>query len=207
MTATETTPTIIPLRTIRAWRPCADDLARVREIYPGGVPLTVEAGVTLREAGVDVLWGALRLLTDEERTEFILFTLRQRQPHLIALYKRAGLAAEAETIARLRFAAGEDAAKATPILERARDSARDSATDEQIAWVVETITARARATMTDRTLSACYSRAACALLGLDPERAVADDDLADWLEGPPAAPPDAPDYGAYPLGPHDDGRE
>jgi len=118
---------ILTLARIRRYKPCERDMQIVANAYPDGVPMTAEAGKALRASGVDVLWLALRLLKPQGRRDFILFTLRQRQPHTVSLFRKAGDDATADAIAALRFDTWRDAKAATPVLEAARASAWTSA--------------------------------------------------------------------------------
>lgn len=135
------TPRILPLATLKAWGACADAQQTIKRLYPEGIPLTLEAARTLREHGVDVLWGAVRLLTDGQRVKFIVFTLRQRQPHLVKLLRDANFPEHADAVAALSFATPEDAATVQGVLSSAGaaawDAAWDAAQDEQLTWIAD----------------------------------------------------------------------
>lgn len=126
----------IPLTTLKEWRACQHDYRVVARLFPDGVPLTMDAYHTLRSESVDVLWGAVRLLDRAGRVEFLLFTLRQRQPHLVAMLRRAGLDDHADNVASLRFDTAAQAGQAWGILDTARNAAsevaREAASDA--AW-------------------------------------------------------------------------
>ena len=136
-------PSILSLARLKRWHPCLSDYTKVAAAYPDGVPLTAEAGLALRAAGVDVQWAALRLLTPQGRRDFVLFTLRQRQPHVVSLFRAAGDTATADAIAACKFETWQDARAATPILEAAR--ARASARALDSAWDSAGAAARAAA--------------------------------------------------------------
>lgn len=142
--------TIIPLARIRRSRPCPDQFARLKELYPAGVPLTLPVARRIQKRGCDVLWGLTHLLTKEKRREFVLFTLRQRQPHLVKLLRNAGLKEHATKIGALKFETFADAKAAAPILNAARaaawNAARAAAWDEQIRWCVRELQKIARET-------------------------------------------------------------
>ena len=57
-----------------------------------GLLAALEAG----DYGVDVLGAAVRLLPTADRPEFIVFTLQQRQPHLVSLLHAAQLEEHAD---------------------------------------------------------------------------------------------------------------
>jgi hypothetical protein len=95
----------------------------VRRLYPDGIPLTLAAARTLQAAGVDVVRGVVHLLTDEQRIEFLLFTLRQRQQSVANLLDMAGLPGHAKTVRALVMATPEDASRAVPVYEAARAAA------------------------------------------------------------------------------------
>ena len=111
---------IIHLSQIRRWQPCTEQYFIVAERYPKGVPLTMEAADALMIHGVDVVWGLLHLLGQRDRPEFILFTLRQRQQHLVALLRQAKLPIKADALAALTLETLEDADLAKPLLDAAR---------------------------------------------------------------------------------------
>lgn len=113
----------VTLADLRAWGACGDAYRAIKRRYPKGVPLTVEAGLALDRADVDVLWGAVRLLDDDERAAFVLFTLRQRQPFLVALLHGADLSGQAAATAMLRFDTAAHASAAAPPLDAAADAA------------------------------------------------------------------------------------
>src|SRR3990167_1733012 len=96
-------PAIIPLARIRRFRPCPDQFAIVERDYPQGVPLTAKAALDIQRKGGDVMWALARLMTKVQRQQFILYTLRLRQPHLVSLFEKAGLREHAAAIKRLRF--------------------------------------------------------------------------------------------------------
>ena len=131
-TARQAFPTVITIARIKRWGACNDAIEAIRQAYPDGVPCTRAAAIELYEQGVDVLWGALRLLTKAQRVEFILFTLRQRQPHVVTLLRRAGFDAHADAIARLVLTMPAEAATATDIFAAAGAAARAAAWDA--AW-------------------------------------------------------------------------
>lgn len=47
----------LPLHELRLWGPCQREYAIVAERYPDGIPLTVEALLSLAEADIHVYWG------------------------------------------------------------------------------------------------------------------------------------------------------
>lgn len=119
---------VLTLERLRRWGACRDDYAIVAELYPAGVPLApaeafVAAGMALQVRAIDVQWGMVRLLTRAQRAQFVLFTLRQRQPHLVSLLRGGGLHAEAEVVAALSFSTTRDAECAIPILDATRVAA------------------------------------------------------------------------------------
>ena len=113
------TPNIVPMKTIASWRPCAGTLPALRKLYPDGIPLTLEAALNLHDKGFGVMWGLTHLLDTQQRRDLILFTLRQRQPHLVSILRKAALADQAEAIAALSFDKPENARAATPTLAAA----------------------------------------------------------------------------------------
>jgi hypothetical protein len=137
---TTDTPRVISHRQIAAWGACSEQRNQIKDLYPDGVPLTRDAALSLHENGIDVLWGALRLLTEDERVEFLLFTLRQRQPYIVSLLRAAGLDQHASAVAALRFDTPDDARAATTILDTARAAARDAAWEatRDAAWAAWT---------------------------------------------------------------------
>lgn len=114
----------ISLKRIQRWQPCYDQYERVAQLYPDGVPLSRETALVLHEAGLDVIWGLVRLMTRRQRQEFILFTLRLRQPYLVTLFRRANHGEQAKDIAALRFENIGQAKAAGPILGAAGAVAR-----------------------------------------------------------------------------------
>src|SRR3990167_9799184 len=113
-------PTIIPLARIKRMKPCGyqdntGDYGVLMRLYPNGVPLTARAALAIQEAGGDVLWGLVRLMTKPQRQDFILYSLRLRQPWLIKLFRKAGLPQHARALAKLRFDTVADAQAAVPI--------------------------------------------------------------------------------------------
>lgn len=142
MRTTKITP-----RWLNRHRACKDgwvrpyhDVLLVR--YPKGVPVTLEAALEAHEAGIswlDILWVALHQLRNrQDRRDFIIFTLRQRQPHLAMLFRRAGLNDHARAITSLDWS---DLRRAQHILAAARDAAwaaaRDAAFREQVEWIAD----------------------------------------------------------------------
>jgi len=159
---TTQTPLIISLRRIKRWGACDSQYKQVKTLYPNGVPLTVEAALRLHEAGIDVLWGALRLLTTGERVEFMLFTLRQRQPHLVSLLKAAGHEVHAVAVEALRFDTTEDARAAVPVLDAARDASRAASrsASRSASWDASRGAARDASRSASRAASRSASRSA-----------------------------------------------
>jgi len=88
--------------------------------------LTRENVWICHKAGLDVIWAACHMMTKEQRQEFILFTVRQRQPHLVELFTSIGLKEHATQIKNLRFDTSKEAQAAIPILNAARAAARDT---------------------------------------------------------------------------------
>ena len=125
MTLTDTK--IITLERLERMKPCAEQYATVARMYPDGVPLTAAAIAALEPAGVDTMWAGLRLLTARQRREFVVFTLRQRQPALVTLFGRAGLPEQAAAIEALRLREFGDMPVAQEVFAAARDAARDAA--------------------------------------------------------------------------------
>lgn len=152
------TPTL-PTAAIRRLRPCARDFGHVERQFPATIPLLPETIDLLVSQGVDVLWAGLHLLTDDERGAFMLWTLRYRQPHVAAIFRRAGMVAEAEEYAALPFETRADAEAALPLLERIGDTAR--ATAWAAAWAVAWAAAwaAARATAMDTAWNAAWNAA------------------------------------------------
>ena len=111
---------IIPLAEISRWKPCSSQMAQIEKLYPQGIPMTAEAISRLRNAGVDVIWGACHLMTRAERRQFIIFTLHQRQPSLVSLFVAAKLHDHAAAIARLDWI---DLHQARTILQAAAGAA------------------------------------------------------------------------------------
>ena len=95
---------------------CPEDRRKARRIYPDGIPLTLTAARKLMAAGVDVMWGLISLLDKRDRPDFMLFTLRQRQPHLVTLLTKAGLDEHAQNVAALKFNTQAQARDAIPAL-------------------------------------------------------------------------------------------
>ena len=125
MTLTDTK--IITLERLERMKPCAEQYATVARMYPDGVPLTAAAIAALEAAGVDTMWAGLRLLTARQRREFVVFTLRQRQPALVTLFGRAGLPEQAAAIEALRLREFGDMPVAQEVFAAARDAARGAA--------------------------------------------------------------------------------
>lgn len=96
--------------------PDCEQIARLRQRYPDGVPLTRAVGRELLVQGYPVVDFAVRLLDEEATRAFILFTLRQRQPHLVTLFRAAGLPEHAEAIAALTW---DDLTRAQSVLATA----------------------------------------------------------------------------------------
>lgn len=126
----------LPTAAIRRLRPCAHDFGHVERQFSATIPLIPETVDLLVSQGVDVLWAGLHLLTAAERGAFIFWTLRYRQPHIAAIFRRAGMVAKAEEYAALPFETRADAEAALPFLERIRDTAWDT------AWVAAWAAAR-----------------------------------------------------------------
>ena len=74
-----------------------------RTLFPFGMPLTEENIWKCHGLGIDVIRIMCRLMTQEQRNEFIPFTMRQRQPNIVLLFQRAGLDKMANTIEALNF--------------------------------------------------------------------------------------------------------
>ena len=118
--------TIISKRWLRRRKACSNGwLAIMREHWPDGAPATLETAQAAHAAGVppeDILWVAIRLLgRKRDRQQFILFTLKQRQPYLVKLFKRAKLPDHADAIEALTWA---DLAEARQVLDAAWAAAR-----------------------------------------------------------------------------------
>ncbi len=130
------------------WGACAEQREVVERLYPDGVPVTLEAAVALRTAGVDVLWGAVRLLSKALRRAFIRFTLDQRQEPVAVLFERAGLAPHATAIRALTPRTALSAVKgvydaaAWAAAARAAEGAAEGAA---AAWAAAVAAARAAA--------------------------------------------------------------
>ena len=140
------------MRTItRSWLTnkgaCRDQVDRFSGLYPKGMPLTAENVWACHKAGLDVIWAACHLMTKAQRQTFILYTLRQRQPHLVSLLARAGLKKQSVQIKSLKFDTVADATAAIPVLNAAwaaawdaawdaAYAARDAAWEQQIEWCI-----------------------------------------------------------------------
>lgn len=152
MITTRRLPQAITLRWLRRHGACDGWEPTFRELFPDGAPVTLEAALKGYEAGLDVVWVAVRLLRRPEQREFIIFTLRQRQPHIVTLFQRAGLAEHAAKIESIDWtdfkkaeqlldaagaAAGAAAWDARAAAWDARDAAWDAAIKEQLEWIAE----------------------------------------------------------------------
>ena len=143
---------LITERWLRNRKACRDGWVRVyHERWPDGAPAAIEVAIEARDAGIplqDILWVAVRCLPKKaDRRNFIVFTLRQRQPHLVKLFRRAELIQHAKAIAALDWS---DLPEAERVLAAARDATRNAARDatrdardaavwEQIKWIAEYI--------------------------------------------------------------------
>ena len=119
MTPTRRLPQAITLRWLRRHGACDGWEPKFRELFPDGAPITLEADL-------DVLWVAVRLLRPIERRDFIIFTLRQRQPHIANLFRRIGIAEHATKVEAIDWT---DLKEAKQVLDAAWDATRAAAWD------------------------------------------------------------------------------
>jgi len=99
---------------------CSSQIDKFAQMFPESMPLTQGNVWKCHEAGLDVIWGACHLLMNKgQRKEFIYFTLRQRQPHIVKLLIGAGLKGHTERVAELDFADLEEAENVLDAAERA----------------------------------------------------------------------------------------
>ena len=187
MTLTDTK--IITLERLERMKPCAEQYATVARMYPDGVPLTAAAIAALEAAGVDTMWAGLRLLTARQRREFVVFTLRQRQPALVTLFGRAGLPEQAAAIEALRLREFGDMPVAQEVFAAARDAARGAARVAawDAAWAesaASSVSARAASDAESVAIAARAAVSATARAASDAERDARDAATAEqraWL--------------------------
>ena len=187
MTLTDTK--IITLERLERMKPCAEQYATVARMYPDGVPLTAAAIAALEAAGVDTMWAGLRLLTARQRLEFVVFTLRQRQPALVTLFGRAGLPEQAAAIEALRLREFGDMPVAQEVFAAARDAARGAARVAawDAAWAesdASSVSARAASDAESVAIAARAAVSATARAASDAERDARDAATAEqraWL--------------------------
>ena len=129
MTPTRRLPQAITLRWLRRHGACDGWEPKFRELFPDGAPITLDAALKAQEADLDVLWVAVRLLRPIERRDFIIFTLRQRQPHIANLFRRIGIAEHATKVEAIDWT---DLKEAKQVLDAAWDATRAAAWDA--AW-------------------------------------------------------------------------
>jgi hypothetical protein len=125
---------------LREQRACEAQLEIFQRVFPNGSDLTeadLDKAIT---AGLDRLWSLLRLADGALRREFLVFTLRQRHPNIVALFERAGFKEHAAAIAGIDWA---DLTRAQEILNAAWAAARDAA--RAAAWAAAWDAARAAA--------------------------------------------------------------
>ena len=113
--------------------------------WPDGIPLTAQAAREAHALGLDVVWAGMRLMTVGQQMKFILFTLRQRQPHLARAdpgkARRVFLAAKEDAAWDAAWDAWDAARRSARIAARdaraaARRSARVAARDAQVEEVI-----------------------------------------------------------------------
>lgn len=152
----------ISLETIKSFGPCAEDYATVCRLYPRGVPLALEAYDALVAAKVDVWWVLPNLLDNAGRGEFVLHTLRYRQPRLVSLFRKAGLPEHADAIEACRFDTPKQAWEAKTILTAAWKAARETTWDAARATASAAARYAAWATASAAAWDAAWSSARAA---------------------------------------------
>src|SRR3972149_815693 len=152
-------PQEITLAWLRRHGACDGWHKTFQALFPRGAPLTREAAFKAHDAGLDVLWVGIALLTADERREFIVFTLKQRQPHLVSLFREAHLGGHAEAIAAIDWGNLSDA---KVVLTAARNAAWDGAW--AAAWAADAARA-ARDAAWDAASDAAWDAAAWAAGG------------------------------------------
>lgn len=75
---------------------CPEQIEKFATLWPNGVELTPEVAEEAYREGLNTIWGACHMMTNEQRRAFIIWTLRQRQPYLVMLLKRAGMSPSAD---------------------------------------------------------------------------------------------------------------
>ncbi len=174
---------IIPLAKIRRMEPCLQQFKQLKELYPDGVPLTLGAVKRIKAAELDARWGLLGLMDDAEAVDFLLFTLRQRQPHLVKLLRRVKLNNHAKAVKAVRFNTPEDAEAGREVLTAAWDAAGNAAWDAAgtAAWDAAGTAAwdAARAAAWDAAGNAAWDAARAA--AWDAARAAAEEEQIKWI--------------------------
>lgn len=89
----QTVPLVVPLADIRALKPCREGFRIVKEVFPHGVPLTLEAVSVLEDkAGVgNVSWAATRLITPERLCVFVRWAAFRSLPAAWQRYQEGEL--------------------------------------------------------------------------------------------------------------------
>jgi len=154
---------------LRQHQACPDQLKLFESTFPNGSKLTIKDYRKAEKAGLDSGWSLWHLLADHNLTkDFIVFTLRQRQPHVVSLLTKAGLSGQAASVGSLdwtdldlagrvldaagdaAWAAGDAAGDAAWAAARAAawaardaawDAAGDAAGDEQVRWIFKALKA------------------------------------------------------------------
>jgi len=161
-------------------RACRGQVDTFSALFPEGMPLTRENVATCHKANLDIVWAACHLMAKTQRRDFIIFTLKQRQPHIVDLFKQVGLHDHAEKIKALTFDDQNDQTEARHIFAAAWAAAW--AVASAAAWAVDSAAAWAAAR--DAAWAVVASAAAWAVDG-DAAWAVAGD--AAWAVASAAA--------------------
>jgi hypothetical protein len=100
---------------------CHGQVELFKRVFPNGSKLTLADCRKARRAGLDRMWTLCHLLAEHGLLqEFIVFTLKQHQPALVALLQKAGLSKHAQAAQRLDW---QDLTRARAILDAARSAA------------------------------------------------------------------------------------
>ena len=120
---------------LRQHQACPDQLKLFESTFPNGSKLTIKDYRKAEKAGLDSGWSLWHLLADHNLTkDFIVFTLRQRQPHVVSLLTKAGLSGQAASVGSLDWTDLD-------LAGRVLDAARDAAWDEQVRWIFKALKA------------------------------------------------------------------
>jgi hypothetical protein len=135
-------PKLITNHWLRRHQACEDGWQAIfADRWPEGAPVTLETALEAITAGIswaDVMWVAVRCLPSRrKRREFIIFTLRQRQPHLVTLFRQVKLNAHAKAIEALDWSDLDKAVRVLAAAAAAAWAAWDAAGDAAgAAWAV-----------------------------------------------------------------------